>query len=70
MQECFRKHPDVYGDELADDDERPEAQAAEVEQKTAASNEGLSEAPRETAPLPDSPREVAPAASNTKESTV
>ncbi|KAF3014815.1 Oxidoreductase [Neopestalotiopsis sp. 37M] len=30
MQDCFRLHPEVYGDELADDDEEAQAPAAEA----------------------------------------
>jgi mitochondrial intermembrane space import and assembly protein 40 len=30
MQDCFRLHPEVYGDELADDDEEAPAPAAEA----------------------------------------
>ncbi|TRM69925.1 hypothetical protein BD626DRAFT_563628 [Schizophyllum amplum] len=32
MQECFREHPEVYADEIGDDDEEPEA-PAEPERK-------------------------------------
>ena len=28
MQDCFRQHPDVYGDELAEDEEAAAAEAA------------------------------------------
>lgn len=32
MQDCFRKYPDVYGAELADDDKPPENETTEVRQ--------------------------------------
>lgn len=33
MQDCFREHPDVYGAELADEDEAAAAAAAEAGNK-------------------------------------
>ncbi|KAH7339871.1 hypothetical protein B0J17DRAFT_569919 [Rhizoctonia solani] len=41
MQDCFREHPDVYGEELDDDDEAPDA-ASEPK-----SEEGTSDKPAE-----------------------
>ncbi|ORE10030.1 hypothetical protein BCV72DRAFT_247848 [Rhizopus microsporus var. microsporus] len=32
MQDCFRRHPDVYGDEIDDDDEEEEETAKQVEE--------------------------------------
>ncbi|GAO51947.1 hypothetical protein G7K_6035-t1 [Saitoella complicata NRRL Y-17804] len=31
MQECFRKHPEIYGEEIADDEEMPEPEQAAKE---------------------------------------
>lgn len=35
MQTCFRKHPDVYAEEIADDDEASRAAALEAEAEAA-----------------------------------
>ncbi|PHH84458.1 hypothetical protein CDD83_1910 [Cordyceps sp. RAO-2017] len=43
MQDCFRKHPDIYGAELADDDEPQGGNEAGASQPPA----GVPEAPRE-----------------------
>lgn len=32
MQDCFRRHPDVYGDEIDDDEEEEEETAKQVEE--------------------------------------
>ncbi|CAO3691785.1 hypothetical protein G6F70_004807 [Rhizopus microsporus] len=32
MQDCFRRHPDVYGDEIDDDDEEEEETAKQAEE--------------------------------------
>lgn len=44
MQDCFRAHPDVYGAELEDDDEAPQAQA-EAEAPAASASAAAIEAP-------------------------
>lgn len=55
MQDCFRKYPDVYGSELADDEEEegtaPAPEPSEALAKSAESQRSAS------APQPPAPRE-------------
>lgn len=47
MQDCFRKHPDIYGAELQDDDEETEAPEAVPAANPAANNEDVPALSRE-----------------------
>ncbi|KAG1439003.1 hypothetical protein G6F56_012445 [Rhizopus delemar] len=45
MQDCFRRHPDVYGDEIDDDDEEEEKKDEEKkEESVQQANESAEEA--------------------------
>lgn len=60
MQDCFREHPDVYAEELADDGDEPEPSASDPSTSdpppSPTGGEGL-EPPSNTIPEPGSPRD-------------
>lgn len=60
MQDCFREHPDIYGAELADDDDEEETQLDRDVASAARSNESKTDSStdaREPAASPKSPGE-------------
>ena len=65
MQDCFRQHPEVYGDELADDEEgeAPGEAVPEAADAQAAPTESAAAVPSTTAPVADGKVGVKPAES-------
>lgn len=73
MQDCFRLHPEVYGDELADDDEEAPAGEAAPEQSRATTQTAPSEGDGSSAsatPQIDAKPDANPAASDEQPAAV
>lgn len=58
MQDCFRAHPDVYGEELMDDGEQPEDELADAPAPALATDSAEPAAPQRPAPVLTEPQVV------------
>lgn len=67
MQDCFRKYPDIYGSELADDDDEEAPSQAQEGADAALTKSAETQQPAGSPEPSESPSKEAPAAEAEKE---